>query len=162
MHQKLSDRLIAAFPRLYRSWQKREMDQVWRTRQDFECDDGWFALLWQVSAELEILIAALPEQEQGAYAPTNIKEKFGALRFYMTQHTTEMDRVISHAEGQSIHTCEVCGLPGTRLIHDQLIITRCLDHTPAQSEPWQPWPLEFLPPPEERRTSLKQQNNTEA
>jgi hypothetical protein len=153
MQQELSDRLIAAFPRLYRSWQKREMDQVWRTRQDFECDDGWFALLWQLSAELETLIAALPEQEQGAYAPTNIKEKFGALGFYMTRRTAEMDRAISRAEGLSIRTCEVCGQPGTRLIHDPLIMTRCLDHTPAQSEPWQPWPLEWLAPPEERRTS---------
>lgn len=40
MQQELSDRLIAAFPLLYRSWQKRAMDQVWSTRQDFECDNG--------------------------------------------------------------------------------------------------------------------------
>lgn len=49
MKQELSDRLIAAFPRLYHSWQGRDMDQVWRTRQDFECDNGWFALATQRS-----------------------------------------------------------------------------------------------------------------
>lgn len=153
MQQELSDRLIAAFPHLYRSWQGRDMDQIWRTRQDFECGNGWFALLWQLSDQLETLIVALPDHEQGAYATTTIKEKFGALRFAMTRRTPAMDRAICWAEGQSIRICEVCGKAGSLQKHDQLILARCLDHTPAQSEPWQPWPLEFLPTPDERRTT---------
>jgi hypothetical protein len=45
MDRVLSDQLISAFPRLYRSWQDRDMGQVWQTRQDFECGNGWFELL---------------------------------------------------------------------------------------------------------------------
>ncbi|HLV97062.1 MAG TPA: hypothetical protein VKT82_00165 [Ktedonobacterales bacterium] len=145
MQQELSNRLIVAFPHLYRSWQGRDMDHVWRTRQDFECGNGWFALLWQLSGQLENLIGAFPDHEQEAYAPTIIKEKFGALRFSMTRRTPAMNRAICWAEGQSTHICEVCGKAGTLQKHEQLILARCLDHTPAQSEPWQPWPLEFSP-----------------
>ncbi|HLW01613.1 MAG TPA: hypothetical protein VKT82_23350 [Ktedonobacterales bacterium] len=145
MDQVLSDRLIAAFPHLYRSWQGRDMRQVWRTRQDFECGNGWFELLWQLSAQLETLIAALPASDQDAYAPANIKEKFGGLRFYMNKCTPEMDRAIRQAEGQSIRTCEVCGQPGTQLKQDQLILARCPEHAPPTSELWQPWHDSQLP-----------------
>lgn len=139
MDPVLSDRLVAAFPRLYRSWQGRDMRQVWHTRQDFECDNGWFELLWQLSAQLEALIAALPNLDQDAYGPTNIKEKFGGLRFYMTKLSPEMDRAIRWAEEQSICTCELCGKPGARLKQDELILTRCAEHAPSKSKPWYPW-----------------------
>lgn len=138
MDQVLSDRLIVAFPRLYQRWQGRDMRQVWRTRQDFECGNGWFALLWQLSAQLDTLIAALPTVDQDAYAPTNIKEKFGGLRFYLTKRTPEMDRAIRQAEGESIRTCEQCGMPGMRLKQDQLILTRCPEHAPPKSSAWKP------------------------
>lgn len=145
MDQVLSDRLIAAFPQLYRSWQDRNIQQVWRTRQDFECGDGWFELFWHLSAQLEALIVALPTSEQDAYAPTNIKEKFGGLRFYMTKCTPEMDHTIRRAEEESIRTCEQCGKPGLRLKQDQMILTRCSEHAPPRSEPWQPWDDSHLP-----------------
>ena len=61
MDQLLSDRLIAGFPHLYRTWQQRDMREVWRSRQDFECGNGWFDLLWQLSSRLE---AALVHSHQ--------------------------------------------------------------------------------------------------
>ena len=135
MDQLLSDQLIAAFPHLYRGWQGRDMREVWRTRQDFECGNGWFDLLWQLSAQLEAALAVLPEAEGGAYAPANIKEKFGELRFYMTRYTPEMAHAIRWAEGQSIQTCEECGKPGVRLEAEGMIRTRCVEHTPPGSVP---------------------------
>lgn len=137
MDQLLSDRLIAAFPQLYRSWQGREIQEVWRTRQDFECGNGWFDLLWQLSTQLEAALAALPETELGAYAPTNVKEKFGGLRFYLTKYTPEMERAIRWAEGQSIRTCEECGKLGARQQKDGIIRTRCAEHAPPGSVPWE-------------------------
>lgn len=138
MDQILSDRLIAGFPHLYRTWRERDMREVWRTRQDFECGNGWFDLLWQLSTQLEAFLAELPETERDAYAPTNIKEKFGGLRFYMTRYTPEMERAIRWVEEQSIRTCEQCGRPGTRLRDKGLICTCCTEHTPPQSVPWEP------------------------
>ena len=136
MDQILSDRLIAAFPQLYRTWQGREMHEVWRTRQDFECGNGWFELLWQLSTQLEVLLATLPETERSAYAPTNVKEKLGGLCFYLTRSIPEMERAISRAEGQSIRTCEECGQPGVRLQTGGIIRTRCAEHSPPGSVPW--------------------------
>ncbi len=75
MDQELSDRLITAFPHLYRSWQGRDRSKGYFTRQDFECENGWFELLWWLSGQLDDWIAALPEQEQQRYIPLNIKEK---------------------------------------------------------------------------------------
>lgn len=135
MDQHLSDRLIAAFPQLYRRWQGRDMQEVWRTRQDFECGNGWFELLWQLSAQLEAVLAALPEMERDAYAPTNVKEKVGELRFYLTRYTPEMVREIRSAEEQSIRTCEECGKPGARQEMGGVIRTRCTEHTPPGSVP---------------------------
>lgn len=147
MDQLLSDQLIAAFPHLYLRWQGRDMQEVWRTRQDFECGNGWFDLLWQLSARLEAALMALPETERRTYAPTNVKEKFGGLRFYLTRYTPEMERAISQAEGQSIRTCEECGKPGARLEAGGVIRTRCAEHAPPGSVPWEQGYDTLLPKP---------------
>lgn len=43
---------------------------------------------------------------------SQIKEKFGTLRFYMTSETDEMSAIIDKLESQSSKTCEECGKPG--------------------------------------------------
>jgi hypothetical protein len=41
-----------------------------------------------------------------------VKEKFGALRFYVGQRTPAMDARIEAAEEESARICETCGRPG--------------------------------------------------
>lgn len=43
---------------------------------------------------------------------TQVKEKFGGLRFYVTRANTEEESYLYFAELMSTHTCEVCGSPG--------------------------------------------------
>jgi len=43
---------------------------------------------------------------------SQVKEKFGGLRFYMTSATNEMYDLISKAENKASETCEACGQPG--------------------------------------------------
>lgn len=43
---------------------------------------------------------------------TQLKEKFGALRVYMSYYSKEIDDVIKEAEEKSRKTCESCGKPG--------------------------------------------------
>ena len=43
---------------------------------------------------------------------SQVKEKFGGLRFYMTCGTDEIYNLIEEAEALSYKTCEVCGKPG--------------------------------------------------
>jgi hypothetical protein len=44
---------------------------------------------------------------------TQVKEKFGGLRFYINEGTDEIFKRISEAENKSYEICEVTGEPGT-------------------------------------------------
>lgn len=55
---------------------------------------------------------------------SQVKEKFGTLRFYMTGQTPEMDTIINEAERKSAVTCEACGKKGKIRGHGWLS-TRC-------------------------------------
>lgn len=43
---------------------------------------------------------------------SQIKEKFGTMRFYVDGGTPEMHNYITFAEAMTSRTCEVCGAPG--------------------------------------------------
>ena len=74
----------------------------------FECEDGWFDLLWELCENLE-------ETESGNtdFIVTQVKEKFGCLRFYTSEVSEEGESLINRAELKSEKTCEMCGEPGT-------------------------------------------------
>lgn len=77
----------------------------------FGCRDGWEPLIRELSAKLEALIAALPDDEERPKA-FQVKEKFGTLRFYMGTSTEEIQAAIREAEDKSALICEACGKPG--------------------------------------------------
>lgn len=128
MHPDLSDRLIEAFPHLYRRQEGPEESAGVSKPYAFECRDGWFDLLWWLSGQLDALIAALPEEEQSNYVPGTIKEKWGTLRVYLWHETPEMQRVIRLAEQQSARVCEECGAPGMLMSFHGIAMTRCPAH----------------------------------
>lgn len=61
---------------------------------------------------IEELGAEIDEKDlREKYFTTQIKEKFGALRWYDTGTTEKMSRIISKYEVISAHTCICCGRP---------------------------------------------------
>lgn len=110
MRKSNDEKLVASFPLLYRDryGDMNKTAMVW----GFEVGDGWFDLIWDLSAQLEKLIFKLPENEREFIRATQVKEKFGGLRFYMTMATEEMDEIIHRAEEQSFQICELCGNEG--------------------------------------------------
>jgi hypothetical protein len=54
----------------------------------------------------------VPEPVEQVVA-TQVKEKFGGLRFYYSGGDDYIDGVVAMAESMSYRTCEVCGAPGT-------------------------------------------------
>lgn len=75
----LRDRLYDAFPDLF-------ADHTLPRQQTamcygFDCADGWFSLVWELSSELTNLIQREPEAERARYRAYQVKEKFGGLRF---------------------------------------------------------------------------------
>jgi hypothetical protein len=124
MDKKLDEMLVKNFPNLYRDRYKnmRETAMCWGFP-----NSGWFPLIWDLSEKLEAEILKLPENKREHCCASQVKEKFGGLRFYMTTETEKMDRDISEAVGKSFKTCEVCGLRG-RERDGGWILTLCDKH----------------------------------
>lgn len=109
MKAELDAKLCKEFPILYqqRILNEQQTCMCW----GFECGDGWFNLIYNLSNKLEAYNRTVPEGEQ-IYA-TQVKEKFGTLRFYTNYVTEEVDSWIQEAEIKSESTCEYCGALST-------------------------------------------------
>ena len=90
---------------------------LYRQKIHPDCSDGWFHLILCLSIILEGEIKKerqrYPDYIEGFYA-SQIKEKYGKLRFYMSSLTKEMDDLIDDAEEKSARICEECGSPAKR------------------------------------------------
>ena len=98
--------LIETYPVLYQG-------HAWPITQNlmafgFECGDGWFPLLDQLSSD----ITALDKRDGSETIAVQVKEKIGGLRFYIEGGTGAVWKAIEEAEALSERTCEMCGEPG--------------------------------------------------
>lgn len=71
-----------------------------------------------------IIIPLIKECNEKGIVITQIKEKFGTLRFYVAGCSDEMWEKIEAAEKLSATTCEDCGKPG-KLISGGWLRTLC-------------------------------------
>lgn len=102
MDFKKQQTLYDTFPNLYRQ-HKLPITQScmgW----GFSCGDGWYDLIYELSKKLEA---------KGNVEATQVKEKYGTLRFYYSGGDEETDSLIKEAEEKSAVTCESCGKPGS-------------------------------------------------
>lgn len=97
--------ICKAFPKLYSVRHTTNYGLRW----GLEISQGWYDLIWRTSALLEACIENMPQASQSDYHALQIKQKFTGLRFYMSSYTKEMEEIISVAEVEANHTCEVCG-----------------------------------------------------
>ena len=70
----------------------------------FECGNGWYPLIKDLITDL----IELGWNKQVC----QVKEKFGALRFYINTGSDEIFKKIHSYENQSYETCETCGEKG--------------------------------------------------
>jgi hypothetical protein len=77
----------------------------------------------------DIVQPLIDRAEKEGVTITQIKEKFGGLRFYVGAATQEFHDAVSEAENKSYETCEVCGQPGEP-VHPNggWIKTLCTEH----------------------------------
>lgn len=98
----------------------------------FECDDGWWHLLDKIATVIEIELSKieedLSEEDRDLYRPTQIKEKWGGLRYYVYASTPEIVDAISNAENLSYKICETCGKEGTKVRNKGWIKVLCPEH----------------------------------
>lgn len=113
MNQKLLDQLKQEFPTL---WSHETKPFV---------RDGWFKLIHGVCAIIQPHIDMFPIEVRNQLYFTQVKEKFGGLRMYMSHHVDFIDGVISMAEYISASTCELCGNVGTTRNIGNYVQTLC-------------------------------------
>ena len=141
MKQELQDKLYKKYPKIFyeKDLSMQETCMCW----GISCGDGWYNILDTLcglikskldltSADIERYTNYLQDPnieehnrkyfqgylEQAEKIPkkihaTQVKEKYGTLRFYTDQYCPEIDAYIDFAESMSSVTCEVCGAPGT-------------------------------------------------
>lgn len=117
MNEHHTKRLLEAYPNLYKELKY------------FECGDGWYNLIEELSYKLEELILRYKEfnSEYLPYAE-QVKEKYGCLSFYMSTSTCDMGELTHKARITSQRICEVCGEKG-ELIRDGYYRVRCQEHS---------------------------------
>jgi hypothetical protein len=112
MKEELYNKIINKYPK------------VFRHVHYIECGDGWYHLIDTLARKLENEIGRIQEDQQEDFYATQIKEKFGTLRFYFSQETPYMRGAIAMAESMSSVICEYCGNPGEER-GDGWVLTLC-------------------------------------
>lgn len=87
----------------------------------FECGDGWFDLIWELSEKIEKLENTNESMDKKAKRlllgnnsinVVQVKEKFGGLRFYIDGGIKGCQKLVNEYESKSYTICEVCGKEG--------------------------------------------------
>lgn len=134
MSPELDRKLVAKYPELYRDRYKsmKQTAMCW----GFDCGDGWFGIIDQLSADITNYCIA---HNCDIPIATQVKEKFGGLRFYLGSiHKDCFDNIynmIDEAEKLSYKTCETCGKAGI-LRGGSWLQTLCDEHAEGQ-EPYE-------------------------
>ena len=114
MKEELEKKLVEDFPHVF------HRDPIGKEPWSLfglEIGDGWEPATRRAAAKLEPifvdLIAKDPEgYGYGYYRTTQIKEKYGIGRWYLSGSNDEMDKIISDWEDETSKTCEQCGKVG--------------------------------------------------
>jgi hypothetical protein len=118
----LTEKLYASFPHLYRGRHKppEESSMVW----GFQCGDGWYQLLYDLSLELSNYQTKHPELDLEV---EQVKSKFGILRFHLSGGDAVTEKMIERACQRASVTCELTGQPGQHCVSpkrrfDQMVL----------------------------------------
>jgi hypothetical protein len=150
MSPDLDQKLCADFPELFanRFGDMTSTAMCW----GFECGAGWEPIIRGMATELTYL-----SKLSGAkFTASQVKEKFGTLRFYfdteIPEDMAESDRealwsitsaIEQRAETRSSHTCELCGEPG-RTRGGSWLATLCPAHAYKSGYPLRGYEAEAL------------------
>jgi hypothetical protein len=94
----------------------------------FECGSGWFKVIYDLSIKIEGFAADLQVRgvkDDQLPIVSQVKEKFGGLRFYVNNYHDDIETLIEEAEELSSITCEDCGQTGKRRNLNGWIKTVC-------------------------------------
>jgi hypothetical protein len=114
MKDELDRQLCEKYPLIFADRNKSMMESCmfW----GFEHGDGWYPIIDSLCDNIQNHIDW--QTKQGKTVPqvvaTQVKEKFGTLRFYYNGGDDVIDGMVRMAESWSAVACEECGAPGTQ------------------------------------------------
>lgn len=123
MDKKLQDKLYQKYPKIFADKDRsiKESCMGW----GIECNSGWYRIL-------DILCGLLQwdtdENKYPQLVASQVKEKYGGLRFYTNGENNTQHGMIRFAEHLSEHTCEECGSMTDVLQTKGWIVTLCPIH----------------------------------
>jgi len=131
MKDELDKRLCEKYPKIFkeRHAHMTETAMCW----GFEIGNGWYQIIDSLCGQIQNHIdwshknhkwslewnEEHPEEQRPVREPvhqvvaTQVKEKFGGLRFYYNGGDAVVDGMVRMAESWAAHTCETCGKPGS-------------------------------------------------
>ncbi|MCW8829255.1 MAG: hypothetical protein OQK94_09380 [Gammaproteobacteria bacterium] len=124
MNKENTRKLCDDFPELYPGKENPYTGE--RFPFVFEHSDGWFDIVYQLSRDImEMAHQAQVEVPEA----TQVKEKFGTLRFYLGPVSTPIADAVfdraNQAEEQSAHVCEGCSSASHVHAHNGWYTTLC-------------------------------------
>ncbi len=107
MKKELDNLLVEKYPKIFkdRYGDKMSTCMCW----GFDCGSGWFWLIDKLCERIQSHIDLNPHLNIEQVVATQVKEKYGGLRFYYTGGNNEICGMISFAEHLSYYICENCG-----------------------------------------------------
>ena len=116
------EKLIKKHPSLFRL----AKDEKYPIYYGIECGTGWFNLISRLLDELS------KNDPEKSISIQQIKSKFGGLRCYIKFGTeinniyfNKIYNIINKYEKESLNTCEICGIVGTKRIINSYIYILC-------------------------------------
>ncbi len=114
-----TQRLFERFDHLYRGRYLPPTQN--RMSEGFDCGDGWYDLICELSEQIEAHCRAYAEATD--LIVVQVKQKFGELRFYVRPRILAVEEMIEAAREKSRRTCELTGQPGVRCFRDEYYCT---------------------------------------
>jgi len=121
MRKELQNQLHEKYPEIFTDLGNQETCMYW----GLSCGDGWYDILDDLCGTIQghldwcngtgqyaDLDRKDPPEPVSQLKATQVKEKFGTLRFYARGGDEYCRGAISMAERETHRTCERCGLPG--------------------------------------------------
>lgn len=123
MDKTLEARLFERYPEIFRerNLPKESSEMYW----GLQVGDGWHPLLESLCRDLQ---NATDTNGSPQVVATQVKSKFGRLRFHAHRQDDRQKAMIELAEEASARTCDICGAPGELVPSRRSSSTRCAQH----------------------------------
>ena len=112
MRKELDEELCRKYPQIFcnRHAPMTQTSMCW----GFDCGDGWYNIINMLCTNIQSHERnnKLNNVVMPPVIATQVKEKYGTLRFYYTGGDDYINGVVAMAEYMSGVTCETCGAPG--------------------------------------------------